>query len=79
MDFKIKFLTVGGKKLKLTIWDTGKNLDYAKKTYYLLLYLYFFMGIHNASKAVLHAVWYLHQNLLDIAMFAAKCFCFYSF
>lgn len=25
MDFKIKFLTVGGKKLKLTIWDTGKK------------------------------------------------------
>ena len=24
MDFKIKLLTVGGKKLKLTIWDTGK-------------------------------------------------------
>lgn len=23
MDFKIKFLNVGGKKLKLTIWDTG--------------------------------------------------------
>ncbi|AQK65210.1 Ras-related protein RABC2a [Zea mays] len=23
VDFKIKFLTVGGKKLKLTIWDTG--------------------------------------------------------
>ena len=30
VDFKIKFLTVGGKKLKLTIWDTGKYLDYAK-------------------------------------------------
>ena len=25
MDFKIKFLSVGGKKLKLTIWDTGKG------------------------------------------------------
>ena len=23
VDFKIKFLTVSGKKLKLTIWDTG--------------------------------------------------------
>ncbi|KAM3401963.1 hypothetical protein ACQJBY_006114 [Aegilops geniculata] len=23
VDFKIKFLTVGGKKLKLTIWDTA--------------------------------------------------------
>ncbi|KAB2006938.1 hypothetical protein ES319_D11G382200v1 [Gossypium barbadense] len=23
VDFKIKFLTVGGKRLKLTIWDTG--------------------------------------------------------
>ncbi|KAG8095679.1 hypothetical protein GUJ93_ZPchr0013g36807 [Zizania palustris] len=23
VDFKIKFLTVNGKKLKLTIWDTG--------------------------------------------------------
>jgi len=35
VDFKIKFLTVGGKKLKLTIWDTGKYSDYAKK-YHLL-------------------------------------------
>jgi hypothetical protein len=26
VDFKIKFLSVGGKKLKLTIWDTGKVL-----------------------------------------------------
>lgn len=26
VDFKIKFLTVGGKKLKLTIWDTGKHV-----------------------------------------------------
>lgn len=25
VDFKIKLLTVGGKKLKLTIWDTGKR------------------------------------------------------
>ena len=24
------------------------------------------MGIHNTSKAVLHAVWYQHQNLLGI-------------
>lgn len=24
VDFKIKMLTVGGKRLKLTIWDTGK-------------------------------------------------------
>lgn len=23
VDFKIKLLTVGGKRLKLTIWDTG--------------------------------------------------------
>jgi len=23
VDFKIKMLTVGGKRLKLTIWDTG--------------------------------------------------------
>lgn len=25
VDFKIKFLTVADKKLKLTIWDTGKD------------------------------------------------------
>lgn len=37
------------------------------------------MGIHNSSKAVLHAVWCLHQNLLDIPPFAAKCFCSTSF
>jgi hypothetical protein len=32
VDFKIKFLTVGGKKLKLTIWDTGElnTLEYGR-------------------------------------------------
>lgn len=25
MDFKIKHVTVGGKKLKLAIWDTGES------------------------------------------------------
>lgn len=25
VDFKVKQLTVGGKKLKLTIWDTGNS------------------------------------------------------
>lgn len=25
MDFKVKHVTLGGKKLKLAIWDTGKN------------------------------------------------------
>lgn len=25
VDFKVKFLTAGGKRLKLTIWDTGRN------------------------------------------------------
>lgn len=40
VDFKIKFLTVGGKKLKLTIWDTGKYVDYADNIICcLLLYL----------------------------------------
>lgn len=28
VDFKIKLLTVGGKRLKLTIWDTGNELEY---------------------------------------------------
>lgn len=26
VDFKIKLLSVNGKKLKLTIWDTGNRL-----------------------------------------------------
>jgi hypothetical protein len=32
VDFKIKFLTVSGKKLKLTIWDTGElnTLEYGR-------------------------------------------------
>lgn len=30
------------------------------------------MGIHNASKAFLHAVWYLHQNLLDVLLLNAS-------
>lgn len=25
VDFKVKHVTLGGKKLKLAIWDTGKN------------------------------------------------------
>lgn len=29
VDFKVKHVTVGGKKLKLAIWDTGKNADMA--------------------------------------------------
>lgn len=28
VDFKIKLLTVGGKRLKLTIWDTGNGWTY---------------------------------------------------
>lgn len=28
VDFKIKLLTVGGKRLKLTIWDTGNIILY---------------------------------------------------
>lgn len=28
MDFKIKHVTLGGKKLKLAIWDTGNELCY---------------------------------------------------
>ena len=28
VDFKIKFLTIGGKKLKLTIWDTGEFIPW---------------------------------------------------
>jgi hypothetical protein len=43
VDFKIKFLTVGGKKLKLTIWDTGKNLDYAKKNLLFVIISLFFL------------------------------------
>ena len=27
VDFKIKQLTIGGKRLKLTIWDTGNELN----------------------------------------------------
>lgn len=35
MDFKVKMLTVGGKRLKLTIWDTGNNK--MEPFYYMLL------------------------------------------
>ncbi|MBA0749910.1 hypothetical protein Gogos_003783 [Gossypium gossypioides] len=31
VDFKIKMVTIGGKRLKLTIWDTGK-IDMIKPT-----------------------------------------------
>jgi hypothetical protein len=40
VDFKIKFLTLGGKKLKLTIWDTGKYLDYAKISFTVCYYIF---------------------------------------
>ena len=33
VDFKVKYVTIGGKKLKLAIWDTGKNL-------YLFIYVF---------------------------------------
>lgn len=40
VDFKVKHVTVGGKKLKLAIWDTGKN-SFASK---LIVYIYIFFG-----------------------------------
>jgi hypothetical protein len=29
VDFKVKYLTMGGKKLKLAIWDTGMYVCYS--------------------------------------------------
>nr|XP_007144245.1 hypothetical protein PHAVU_007G140200g [Phaseolus vulgaris]ESW16239.1 hypothetical protein PHAVU_007G140200g [Phaseolus vulgaris] len=36
VDFKIKFFTVGSKRLKLTVWDTVKNFPFTTSVFYLL-------------------------------------------
>ena len=41
VDFKVKYVDAGGKKLKLAIWDTGKSKSVMRIAICLSIYLFF--------------------------------------
>lgn len=46
VDFKVKYVTLGGKKLKLAIWDTGtKSIKWALEGF-ANWYIYDFFQFH---------------------------------
>jgi len=53
VDFKVKYVTMGGKKLKLAIWDTGNvqfvNYNFLKVKsllFYVVCFCYIFSELH---------------------------------
>jgi hypothetical protein len=41
VDFKVKYLTMGGKKLKLAIWDTGMYVCYYSLSFPFFIFIFF--------------------------------------
>lgn len=70
VDFKIKVLTVGGKRLKLTIWDTGNP------TYMVHYRGYFFSDSSNISSPYMYLTFSQFFLLLDLTLLLKASFPF---
>ena len=83
VDFKVKMVTIGGKKLKLAIWDTGYLVVlkyFMAMSFFILLFISSdFLGISHAIQLLKQYKWkymwfYVHLLLVSSLAYYLCCF-----